>query len=588
MEFKYSDDVIKKEMWTGGFICAVSMLLLLIFVCANFHWGVFQKATSLVAIRHSGTIQFFWFAIIAVGLLVFWGGPLLAAAINRKTLRYAVSSSGITVINIYDARAVIRWRDIIKITETLQSVVITSETNKIIIYKDMNMFEKFYSFVLSHVPKKASKDIKNSEAVEPSASERKNETKKELKKDTRALLSKILENDAKKAGQKMGGDVVQEQPVADLLKQAKPAVSSVADSSDKASKSADSSTGKSSKKPEKTSKGEKKGKLLDAFLNGSADEEGTKLSKSTMVMSKSAFKELTKRAAKRSRKPVNTDESAVSSDSADSSTEEQPKPVIKPSGRLRSRVDTSTLSLKDKSSILLSAIGGDEEEKKAEQESQVKFSLETLQASDVKAVSDSQKEDSSKEDEASKERKKEQKKKLISDFLTQSSEDNNESAIAVAMGKTEALAARRAEAEKALAAAKKKAEDAKKALEEMKKKVAAASSSSDKKESSSPFASESSSAFVSPSEDAPSPFASESSSAFVSPSEDVPSPFASESSSSFVSPSEDVPSPFASESSSSFVSPSEDVPSPFASESSSSFVSPSEDVPSPFASESSS
>ncbi len=414
MKFEYPKEVIKREMQQGLFYFILSIVLFLIFFFVNFNYGAFKGTTSAsLKTHHIDFITGYWYALIGIGLL-FWKTPCLMAAINRKTTKYELSTSGIYVIStLNNSRAIVRWKDITGLIDDLDKISIIYDTKKLIIYNDMDKFEKFLSYLYKNVNKAVREKLKF-KANLPGEKKLSEEEKKALaekalaekeqeeqNKKSRMLLDQVLEDDTAKPN---AIRKTEEEIDAEL-----PAVHKKLNQDFKASKDAASSGDK--------------GSLINAFFSGANEEETTRVSKSTMVMSKSVFKELTKKAlAMRNRGNNDSDSKAEENENdpnfESNDVEEEEQEVVRPMGGLRSRINKSSLK-KDKSSILLSSIAKQEEDKAERERNRVEFSLERL----AEADSEENKESSSESaDDIKKAEEKmaedERKSSLLSAFLT--------------------------------------------------------------------------------------------------------------------------------------------------------------------------
>ena len=414
MKFEYPEEVIKREMQQGLFYFILSIVLFLIFFFVNFNYGAFKGTTSAsLKTHHIDFITGYWYALIGIGLL-FWKTPCLMAAINRKTTKYEISTSGIYVIStLNNSRAIVRWKDITGLIDDLDKISIIYDTKKLIIYNDMDKFEKFLSYLYKNVNKAVREKLKF-KANLPGEKKLSEEEKKALaekaqaekeqeeqNKKSRMLLDQVLEDDTAKPN---AIRKTEEEIDAEL-----PAVHKKLNQDFKASKDAASS--------------DDKGSLINAFFSGTNEEETTQVSKSTMVMSKSVFKELTKKALAMRNRGNNDSDSKPEDNENNSNIEsndvqEEEQEVVRPMGGLRSRINKSALK-KDKSSILLSSIAKQEEDKAERERNRVEFSLERLAEADSeenKDVSQESAEEARKAEEKMAED--ERKSSLLSEFLT--------------------------------------------------------------------------------------------------------------------------------------------------------------------------
>ncbi|MBR0519516.1 hypothetical protein IJJ97_06970, partial [bacterium] len=414
MKFEYPKEVIKREMQQGLFYFILSIVLFLIFFFVNFNYGAFKGTTSAsLKTHHIDFITGYWYALIGIGLL-FWKTPCLMAAINRKTTKYELSSSGIYVIStLNNSRAIVRWKDITGLIDDLDKISIIYDTKKLIIYNDLDMFEKFLSSLYKNVNKAVREKLKFKKSL-PGEKKLSEEEKKmlaekakaekeqeEQNKKSRMLLDQVLEDDTAKPN---AIRKTEEEIDAEL-----PAVHKKLNQDFKASKDSASS--------------DDKGSLINAFFSGANEEETTRVSKSTMVMSKSVFKELTKKALAMRNRENNASDSKVEEnennpniESDDIQNEEQE--IVRPMGSLRSRINKSALK-KDKSSILLSSIAKQEEDKAERERNRVEFSLERLAEADSEENKDTSSESAEELKKAEeKMAEDERKSSLLSEFLT--------------------------------------------------------------------------------------------------------------------------------------------------------------------------
>ena len=398
MNFEYSNEVVKKELTKGISITLLGIIFIAVFVISNFNWKALTAETT-ASLKYSITLVDYWYVIIGIPLVLFVGGPILASAMLRKTTKYVTDHSGIFVVNQYGVKALIRWKDIVQITETLKTLIIISETNKAVIYKDMESFEKLYGIIIRHTSSKATKNTRKpinddkeakKEDISKSAEKTANsEAADKQKNKARKLLEEILAQDASalktnKSQPDSSGFYTIESVETKEIEQG-----SQKQKQKETPTQASAQTEIDDKKQERPEE-KQKGKLLNAFLSGSQDAEPVKISKATMVMSKSAFKELTKKAiAKRNKantehlqqKERITSEKPDSKPSSVKTDRQEPNNPTK-TGRLKSRIDTSTLALKGKSSILLSVINKKSQQEEAKAEP-VKLSLDTIYASEA-------------------------------------------------------------------------------------------------------------------------------------------------------------------------------------------------------------
>ena len=407
MTFEYPKDIIKKHMQEGLFWLFVAIGLFAIFFFWNFNYAAFKGATTAtLKAKHIG-LENYWYAIIGM-IIVIFATPKLKAAINRKITKYEIANSGIYVIStLNNSRAIVRWKDITGLIEDLDKISIVYDTKKLIIYSDLDMFEKFRAFIENNLTKavrdklnfRKKKNEKSSEEEKARRAElaKIEKEREEKKKNTRMLLDQVLEDDSAKPN---AIRKTEEERDAELS-----AIPKKLNQDFKANKDLAS--------------GDSKGSLINAFLSGANEEETTKVSKSTMVMSKSVFKELTKKAlAKRNRENVVSDSDLNENTSnVENNDEEQELEPTRPMGGLRSRINKATLQ-SNKSSILLSSIANQEEEKSRKEKDRVEFSLDRLMEADSDIDKQEQKIEEEKQKEEKQKEEKQRKSNLLSEFLT--------------------------------------------------------------------------------------------------------------------------------------------------------------------------